>query len=32
MPVGGHHSQELLKLTKTPTGITTTNLGGMPLC
>ena len=28
MPVGGHHSQELLKIEKTRTGIKTTNLGG----
>ena len=28
MPVGGHHSQELIKVEKTRTGITTTNLGG----
>lgn len=28
MPVGGHHSQELLKLEKTDQGIKTTNLGG----
>jgi len=28
MPVGGHHSQELLKLKKTKHGIKTTNLGG----
>ncbi len=28
MPVGGHHSQELLRLEKTKTGIKTTNLGG----
>lgn len=28
MPVGGHHSQELLKVEKTENGITTTNLGG----
>lgn len=28
MPVGGHHSQDLLKLEKTPSGIKTTNLGG----
>ena len=28
MPVGGHHSQELLRLEKTEHGIKTTNLGG----
>ena len=28
MPVGGHHSQELIRLEKTKTGIKTTNLGG----
>ena len=28
MPVGGHHSQELLKIEKTRTGIKTTNMGG----
>jgi len=28
MPVGGHHSQELLKIEKTENGIQTTNLGG----
>ncbi len=28
MPVGGHHSQELLKVEKTANGIKTTNLGG----
>jgi protein-L-isoaspartate(D-aspartate) O-methyltransferase len=28
MPVGGLHSQELLKIEKTDTGIKTTNLGG----
>ncbi len=28
MPVGGHHSQELLKVEKTENGIKTTNLGG----
>lgn len=28
MPVGGRHSQELLKVEKTETGIKTTNLGG----
>ncbi len=28
MPVGGHHSQELLKIEKTEQGIKTTNLGG----
>lgn len=28
MPVGGHHSQDLLKIEKTEQGIKTTNLGG----
>lgn len=28
MPVGGHHSQELMKFEKTDQGIKTTNLGG----
>lgn len=28
MPVGGHHSQELIRLEKTKTGIKTTNMGG----
>ena len=28
MPVGGHHSQELIRLEKTKSGIKTTNLGG----